>query len=1021
MVPGCPGARLRRFTLCLPSPVSVMRTIIPEASPARLVRNRDGLPRYASPEPQAAGTSSLGWTNTESCRNFWVTATFSCTMSPQNRLGVGLRASAALVGASCVFALSSGALVSWMISADPVGRVLPGWVPMAPTTALGLFASSLATALLALELPARQRRGQAWIARGCAAFAVTLGVLKLADSALGIHWGLDSLIVQAPGMGTVPFSAEGMSSVGALTLALIGGALACLSGSRKQCGLAAQPMCVAGAMCALVAVSGFLYDSRALRQTPPFAGIGLHTALALLTLCLVIPSLRPAEGVMALVNADTAGGALVRRLLPIILVVPVLLNWLELSGERLGWYSERFAWMLDASVTVLLLGASVWRVAWLAHDKDQARQKAEEGLRLSEERYRRLIETSPSAIIVKGERRIEFANAAAARLLGATGAEDLVGKPILSFLAPESYAAFKPEFCRMLEEGQTLPLMEQKLRRHDGASVDLEISASAVDYQGRRWAQIVAYDVSDRRRVEQAARLSEARFQATFEQAAVGMALLAPGGRFLRVNDRLREITGYPGAELLDISLDDLAPAGAPPASGGPLGQLLAGEIGAYSVERECRRKDGGSRWIQLTISLARQTDGAPRYFICVVEDITQRRALEIQLGQAQKMESIGLLAGGVAHDFNNLLAALMLEIELAGRAGNSVTETREALREMKSTTQRAADLVRQLLLFSRRQVMQPRLLDLNEAVGNLSSILRRIVRENVRQELLLSSTPLPVLADPSMIDQVLVNLAVNARDAMPSGGTLTLQTSEQLLEQSPSPGLPAGRYASLAVTDTGCGISPEILPRIFEPFFTTKDIGKGTGLGLATVYGIVQQHQGAIRVRSEPGRGATFQVLLPLREAPPKEDDAPLANLSREGAGCETILLVEDDRLLRAATGALLRRRGYVVLEAADGAEALSVWREQNASIALLITDLVMPGGIDGRSLGGQLQSEKPTLAVIFTSGYDPGIAGRELRLDSGQVFLPKPASPEDLLAAIEQGLEHAGPTTPPPASSIP
>ena len=386
-----------------------------------------------------------------------------------------------------------------------------------------------------------------------------------------------------------------------------------------------------------------------------------------------------------------------------------------------------------------------------------------------------------------------------------------------------------------------------------------------------------------------------------------------------------------------------------------------------------------------------------------------ERQVIEGQLRQSQKMEAIGQLAGGVAHDFNNILTAIIMQVELTGMVDDLPEEVREGLRDVDAAAQRAANLTRQLLLFSRRQVMQPKNLDLNEVVTNLAKMLLRIIGEDIRLQLHLHAAPLMTRADAGMLDQVLMNLSVNARDAMSGGGRLLIETSETTVGDDVAlqhPEVAPGRYVCLRVSDTGAGIPPEVLPHIFEPFFTTKEPGKGTGLGLATVFGIVKQHRGFTRVRSEPGCGATFEVVLPALELP-RSEHADSAGRAGVRGGTETILLVEDEAAVRVLTRTILERRGYRVLEAATGAEALPIWRDHRAEVALLVTDLVMPGGVSGQQLAQQLQAEKPSLAVVFMSGYSAEVAGKEIQLRGGENFLQKPFAPNVLLETIRRCLD--------------
>ncbi|MCX5744975.1 MAG: response regulator [Proteobacteria bacterium] len=384
----------------------------------------------------------------------------------------------------------------------------------------------------------------------------------------------------------------------------------------------------------------------------------------------------------------------------------------------------------------------------------------------------------------------------------------------------------------------------------------------------------------------------------------------------------------------------------------------------------------------------------------CYALDVTERLQLEEQLRQSQKMDAIGHLAGGIAHDFNNLLTVICAHTALLQRVGPSA-----GLDAIANAADRAADLVRQLLAFGRRQVLQARELDLNLTLGALFKLLARVVREDVEVRLELADEPVYTRADEGLVDQLLMNLIVNARDAMPDGGTLVLATSKVWLDDDELRAgleLPSGPYACVRVRDTGTGIAPEHLPRLFEPFFTTKEPGKGTGLGLATAFGIVKQHGGAIAVASEPGRGTTFAIYLPWVAGRAAEPPAPVASVvTQPTGGAETILLVEDEEPVRRLVQYVLEANGYRVEPARSGAEALAMIAT-GIQFELVLTDMVMPGGVSGRDLAEQLRTTRPDAKIIFMSGYTG-----ELELSAGAKFLQKPFSPALLLTCIRDLLD--------------
>jgi PAS domain S-box-containing protein len=395
---------------------------------------------------------------------------------------------------------------------------------------------------------------------------------------------------------------------------------------------------------------------------------------------------------------------------------------------------------------------------------------------------------------------------------------------------------------------------------------------------------------------------------------------------------------------------------------------------------------------------------------IATLRNRTERKQLEEQLRQSQKMDAIGQLAGGVAHDFNNMLTVIQGNASILLNPQLNDGERSESAQQIVRAAERAASLTRQLLLFSRKQVIQATLISLNEVVGNMTKMLQRILGEDVSLNANYASNLPIVLADPGMIEQILLNLAVNSRDAMPNGGRLTITTSEETLDKSQAEkhaGAAPGLYACLSVTDTGCGIPPENLPRIFEPFFTTKEVGKGTGLGLATVYGIIQQHHGWIAVESQVDRGTSFRIYLPAAKGPlPKSPTDSV--VSKLPGGNETILLVEDEPPVRLLASNLLQRCGYTVLVAESGVAALPIWKEHRKKIHLLLTDMVMPEGISGRELAEKLKSDRPELKVIYTSGYSADVIGREPKLLEGSNFLQKPFHPLKLAQIIRNCLDQ-------------
>jgi PAS domain S-box-containing protein len=512
---------------------------------------------------------------------------------------------------------------------------------------------------------------------------------------------------------------------------------------------------------------------------------------------------------------------------------------------------------------------------------------------------------------------------------------------------------------------------------------------------------------------------SESRFRAIFEQAAVGMAQSSLDGPFIRVNQRFCEIMGYSPRELLGLTFRDITHPDDLARNERCVAQLLKGELSRYAVEKRYIRKDGGVVWANLTLSLLHSASGDPVHFVVIVEDITgqkraedERRNLERQLLQAQKMESVGRLAGGVAHDFNNHLTVINGYCAMLLDEMGPDDPQREQVGEILLAGNRAAALTQQLLAFSRKQVAEPRVISLNGVVADARKMLSRLIGDDIEIVVHFDPDLGSVVADPSQMNQVLVNMAINARDAMPDGGRIIIETSNIDLDEgyaAQHAGVKAGPYVLLSIADTGAGMTPAVVQRIFDPFFTTKSTGVGTGLGLSTVYGIVKQAGGWIWVYSEPGKGSTFKVYLPRIVAAPEPLPVPVS-AAENLRGTETVLVVEDQPEVRKLTLAMLESQGYRLLEAANGNEALSLCQQYPEPIHLLITDVVMPG-MTGRELARLLLALRPSLKTLYTSGYTANTITHEGMLDPGVAYLPKPFSRAQLAAKVREVLLEPAP----------
>ena len=515
----------------------------------------------------------------------------------------------------------------------------------------------------------------------------------------------------------------------------------------------------------------------------------------------------------------------------------------------------------------------------------------------------------------------------------------------------------------------------------------------------------------ERSHAEADLRASEARLKAIIDAALDAVITMDGDGVVLSWSPQAERVFGWPASEAVGGKLSTtIIPPRFREAHERGLAHFLGtgeGPVLNQRIEITGLRRDGREIPVELTITPVRL--GGAWLFSAFLRDISERKLLEAQLRQAQKMEAVGRLAGGIAHDFNNLLTAIIGYTDLALADLREGDPMRQDMEEILRAAHRAAGLTRQLLAFSRQQVLAPRVLDLNEVVQTVDKMLGRLVGEDIELQSVLAPGLGHVKADPGQLEQVIVNLAVNARDAMPTGGKLTIETADVEMTETQGRDLttvPAGRYVMLAITDSGTGMDEETKARIFEPFFTTKQQGKGTGLGLATVYGIVKQSGGFIWVYSEPGHGTTFKTYLPRVEGAADTVASPVGRAAVP-RGTETVLIVEDEAAVRALAKTALARKGYRVLEAANGGEALLLCESERSPIHLLVTDVVMPG-LGGADLARRLAPLRPDMKVLFISGYADQAAARHGTIEPGAAYLEKPFSLDALARKVREVLDR-------------
>jgi PAS domain S-box-containing protein len=651
------------------------------------------------------------------------------------------------------------------------------------------------------------------------------------------------------------------------------------------------------------------------------------------------------------------------------------------------------------------------------------RKKAEEALLESEKKFRLLTETSPNAIIVIRGDRIVYANPAATHVSGFTR-EQLMHMEFWNFVHGDFRDAARERVLARMRGEPVSSSFEYRLVGSRGEDKWVVAASVPMDYEGAPAILISFADITEVKRAEEALRESEARLKLAMDMAKLvqwefdgttgmfcfdnqfytlyGTSADREGGALMSAETYVRRF----------VHPEDMADVIA------VIQRVLSNRDGASTggMEHRIIRADGEERYISVRFDVIRDREGRLVRTRGANQDITdrkraeeERKNLETQLHQARKMDAVGQLAGGISHDFNNILTAILGFSEVMMMRMEQGNPFRHHVRQIQGAAEKAVDLTRGLLAFSRKQVLHKEPFDLHEVVDGLQKILRRLIPEDIDLRVKTSATGMTVIADKGQIEQVLMNLVTNARDAMPTGGLLTIEAGPVVMEEDTCHahgfGMP-GRYARIAVEDVGCGMDEETREKIFEPFFTTKEVGKGTGLGLSIIYGIVKQHNGFITVDSFPGRGTKFCVYLPLVDQE-KQKLSALGRPEPAPGGTETILLAEDDDVVRELNRAILADAGYTVIETSDGREALEMFRERGSSVDMLVTDVIMPT-MDGKRLYEEITGIRPAMKVLFMSGYSTDILDGRGFSDDGINFLPKPVLPSELLRRLREILDR-------------
>ena len=632
--------------------------------------------------------------------------------------------------------------------------------------------------------------------------------------------------------------------------------------------------------------------------------------------------------------------------------------------------------------------------------------------------FRNLFELSRDGIFIYDlEGRLQDVNAQFCGMLG-YASQEMLGRYVSDFRPEALDDHIEEVYQELITKGSVR--FESQFIKQDGGVIDVDVSASIFDAD-KGFGQAIVRDISDYKRLEEVQRRtqeeleqrvvmrtadlqeSERRFRTLVEHAVDALFLHDMQGRFLDVNQRACEGLGYTRDELLRLTVvdvdvhfkQDMLDA---------LWESLP-EHEPKTIEGIHRRKDGTE--FPVEVRVGRLMWEGERAVLGIARDVTERKRLEAQLMQSQKMEAVGKLAGGIAHDFNNLLTVINgYSEQVLGRL-DAEDMSYNQVREIMKSGQRAAGLVDQLLAFSRRQTLQPKVLDVNVLIADMLNMLHRLIGEDIEMVASLSAGGGFVKADPHQLEQVLMNLVVNARDAMPQGGDLKISTANVTVDAmlaNQYEDLSVGEYVTVMVQDTGAGMAAQIIPHIFEPFFTTKEQGEGTGLGLSMVYGVVAQSGGCVTVESELGKGTQFQIYLPLHE--------DVSELMADGEsaepleGHETVLLVEDEEVVRGFARYLLDSWGYTVLEAVDGKSALEIFESYSGIVDLLLTDVIMPE-MSGQALAEHLLAQHPDLKVVYMSGYTHDFIGRHGALDEDVAFVQKPFTQEGLSLKIREALD--------------
>jgi two-component system cell cycle sensor histidine kinase/response regulator CckA len=689
------------------------------------------------------------------------------------------------------------------------------------------------------------------------------------------------------------------------------------------------------------------------------------------------------------------------------------------QGPAVGRTNDFFAvrkdgteFPIEVSTSAIQVGGKWCSVGIIRDITD--RKRMFETLQQSEYLYRTLTESSLTGIYMSREGHYVFANEMFYKIVGYSW-EDLKSIDPLDLIAPEERNRIAEIFRKRLSGEDVVSEYETKMIHRDGTKLDVQVRAALIQFENKPTVLGNMIDVTKRKRAEEALKASEEKYRTLVESTSDAILMSNEEREIISVNQAFCHLFGFNKGEIEGKSTRTIHPSEESFKSFGELAYPIVEKARSFRSEWNLLRKDGTIFPVETVVSAIVSPNGSTEGVVGIIRDITERKqaekemvALQEQLQQSQKMEAVGRLAGGVAHDFNNLLTVLLGTSQLILLELDKDNPLRDRIEEIIRTSERAATLTRQLLAFSRRQIMEFKVLDLNAVIKNLGRMLLRIIGEDIELVTVFAEDLGKIKSDSGQIEQVMMNLAVNGKDAMPHGGKLIIETDNAELDEDfarSHAGTKAGQYVRLMVSDTGKGMPPEVREKIFEPFFTTKEKGKGTGLGLSTVYGIVRQSGGNIWVYSEPGKGATFKIYFPRVDEPLEAFKETLERVEFP-RGSETILVVEDGEEVRKFVVRILKRQGYQVLEAPNGEEALVLSQHYEGPIHLVLTDVVMPG-MSGRELANALLNLRPELKVIYMSGYTDNSIVHHGILEKGIHYVQKPFTIEGLARKIQEILK--------------